>query len=90
VQRKLAASLIEIPEVERVDIVTGSTDLVVRLHVRDQAHLNDLLFDSLLSSSEIRHTETYLALATLEPDNFSSRLLQDVAAELVERLDTRP
>lgn len=83
-QRELARSLAEIPEVERVDIVTGTTDLQVRLHVRDQQHLNDVLFDSLLASTEIRHTETYLALSTFQPDNFSYRLLQHVAAELID------
>ncbi len=84
-QRDLAASLVNIPEVERVDIVTGLTDLQVRLHVRDQTHLNHVLFDSLLASTEIRHTETYLALSTLEPDNFSRRLLEDIAEELVSK-----
>ena len=84
-QRQLASNLAEIPEVERVDIVTGSTDLQVRLHVRDQKHLNDVLFDSLLASPEIRHTQTYLALSTVEPENFSHRLLQEVAEEIVDR-----
>jgi DNA-binding Lrp family transcriptional regulator len=87
VQRELARNLAEIPEVERVDIVTGSTDLQVRLHVRDQKHLNDVLFDTLLASAEIRHTETYLALSEFQPDNFSYRLLQHVAEELVNRDD---
>ena len=86
-QRELAASLVNIPEVERVDIVTGATDLQVRLHVKDQAHLNDVLFNSLLASTEIRHTETYLALSTAEPDDFSGRLLQHVAEELEARSD---
>ena len=82
-QRELAKTLVDIPEVERIDVVTGSTDLQVRMHVRDQKHLNDVLFDSLLASTEIRHTETYLTLCTFQPENFSQRLLQHVAEELV-------
>lgn len=84
-QRSLAKRLIEVPEVERVDIVTGSSDLQVRLRVRDQTHLSEVLFESLLSTSAIRHTETFLALSTVEPDTFGGRLLQSLSDDMARR-----
>jgi DNA-binding Lrp family transcriptional regulator len=84
-QRSLAKRLIEVPEVERVDIVTGSSDLQVRLRVRDQTHLSEVLFESLLSTSAIRHTETFLALSTVEPDTYGGRLLQSLSDDMARR-----
>jgi Lrp/AsnC family leucine-responsive transcriptional regulator len=87
-QRSLADRLVEVPEVERVDIVTGSSDLQVRLRVRDQTHLSEVLFESLLATPDIRHTETFLALATVEPDTFGGRLLQSLSDDLARRSAT--
>jgi Lrp/AsnC family leucine-responsive transcriptional regulator len=84
-QLELAQRLAQLPEVERVDVTSGSTDLLLRMRVRDQAHLNDVLFNNvLLSTPEIRHTDTYLALVTVEPDSFDDRLLQSLADEMAE------
>ena len=81
-QLDLAERLAEVPEVERVDVVTGRSDLQLRLRVRDPAHLNEVLFNSVLRSSEIRRTETYLALLTHEPDAFADRVLESLSREL--------
>lgn len=74
-QRELAQQVLEIPEVERVDLVTGTVDLQVRLRVRDHAHLNEVYFDKLLTLPGIRHTETALVLYGFTPDNFAERVL---------------
>jgi Lrp/AsnC family transcriptional regulator, leucine-responsive regulatory protein len=74
-QRELAKQVLEIPEVERVDLVTGPVDLQVRLQVRDQAHLNEVYFDRLLTLPGIRHTETALVLYSFTPHNFAERVL---------------
>lgn len=86
-QPELAKRLVEMPEVERVDIVTGSADLVLRLRVRDQAHLNQVLFNNLLlTSPDIRHTETYLCLTSEEPESFDGRLLDTLSTERGDRV----
>ncbi|GGS33983.1 AsnC family transcriptional regulator [Actinokineospora fastidiosa] len=74
-QRELAQQVVEIPEVESVDLVTGALDLQVRLRVRDQAHFNEVYFDRLLALPGIRHTETALVLYAYTPDNFADRVL---------------
>ena len=74
-QRELAQSLLAIPEVQSVDVVTGSLDLQVRLRVRDRSHLNEVFFDRLLQFPGIRHTDSALALYTYEPDNFAHTVL---------------
>lgn len=90
-QPELAKRLVEMPEVERVDVVTGSADLVLRLRVRDQAHLNEVLFNNLLlTSTDIRHTETYLCLSTEEPASFDGRLLDTLSAEAGAREGEEP
>jgi Lrp/AsnC family leucine-responsive transcriptional regulator len=74
-QRELAQDLLAIPEVEQVEIVTGSPDLRIRLRVRDQAHLNEVFFDHMLALPGIRHTDSSLALYTYRPANFALRAL---------------
>lgn len=45
----------------------------------DQVHLNDVLFGQFMSSSpEIQRTGTQLVLSTIEPENFTERLLQAI------------
>jgi Lrp/AsnC family leucine-responsive transcriptional regulator len=82
-QLELAERLAEIPEVERIDVLTGANDLQLRIRVRDQAHLNYVLFDRLMkASSEIQRTDTQLALITIEPEEFSERVLQSLLDEM--------
>ena len=77
-----ASALVKMPEVERVSIVTGSTDLEVRVLVRDLHHLNEVLLALPKSSDDIRHTDTLVALETFEPDNFGERLIQELSRTL--------
>lgn len=74
-QRELAQAILGIPEVEHVDVVTGSSDLQVRLRVRDQAHFNEVYFERLLAFEGIRHTDTALVLYSYEPENFARQVL---------------
>jgi DNA-binding Lrp family transcriptional regulator len=76
----------EIPEVERVDVLTGSNDVQIRLRVRDQAHLNEVLFERLFTSfPEIERTVTHLVLVTFEAEGYADRVLtmlvEDVALD---------
>jgi len=80
-QRELAQEVLAIPEVERVDLTTGSADLQVRVRVRDRTHFNEMFFDRLLAIPGIRHTSTALALYTYEPENFTLRVLDSHADE---------
>jgi Lrp/AsnC family leucine-responsive transcriptional regulator len=82
-QLALAKKLADFPEIERIDVLTGGKDLQIRFHVRDQDHLNEVLFDRLMKASpEILRTETQLALITIEPPDFSERVLQGLLEEM--------
>jgi Lrp/AsnC family transcriptional regulator, leucine-responsive regulatory protein len=86
-QLELAHKLVqEIPEVERIDVLTGGKDLQLRLRVRDQEHLNEVLFDRLMTASPgIVRTDTQLALRTIEPANFDTRMLREIAVSEPDR-----
>src|SRR2546423_2619640 len=80
-QPELVASLRSFPEVEDVHVVTGPKDLLVRLRVRDHAHLREVLFDRLWSLPGVDRTETYISLAHMEPKDFDADLLGMMVAE---------
>lgn len=56
------AELGRLPEVQRVDLVTGRWDLVVRLRLRDQQHLKDVLTEDIWSTPHLRHSESMVIL----------------------------
>jgi Lrp/AsnC family transcriptional regulator, leucine-responsive regulatory protein len=68
-----------LPEAEVMSVVTGSLDLLVRLRVRDHAHLRELLLTKIFQISGVQRTETFLSLADVEPDNFSAALLDQMS-----------
>jgi Lrp/AsnC family leucine-responsive transcriptional regulator len=68
----------ELPEAETMSVVTGSLDLLVRLRLRDHAHLRQLLLDKIFQIGGVQRTETFLSLADVEPDNFIATLLDDM------------
>ena len=80
-QRQLARRMLDIPEVEAVDLVTGKDDLQVRLRVRDQEHLNEVYFERLLALPGIRHTETALVLYAYVPENFAQQVLTSLTTQ---------
>ncbi len=79
-QRETVAALNALPEVERVEIVTGSSDLMVRLRVRDQQHLRDCLFDRVWKVPGVHRTETLLSLTDHPPKAFDLELAQQLLA----------
>ena len=74
-----------LPEAETMSVVTGSLDLLVRLRVRDHAHLRELLLTKIFQIGGVQRTETFLSLADVEPDNFNAALL-DQMSRLRKRL----
>src|SRR5215475_13474069 len=64
-----------LPEAEDMSVVTGGLDLLVRLRVRDHAHLRDLLLSQIFQINGVQRTETFLSLADVEPDNFAAGML---------------
>ena len=55
-----------------MSVVTGGLDLLVRLRVRDHAHLRELLLTKIFQINGVQRTETFLSLADVEPDNFAA------------------
>src|SRR5205823_13076958 len=49
----------ELPETQDMSVVTGSLDLLVRLRVRDQMHLRDLLLSTIFQIPGVQRTETF-------------------------------
>src|SRR6266513_2451640 len=64
-----------LPEAEAMSVVTGSLDLLVRLRVRDHAHLRELLLSKIFQINGVQRTETFLSLADVEPENFAAAML---------------
>jgi DNA-binding Lrp family transcriptional regulator len=56
------AELLAVPEVSEVDMVAGRWDLSVRLQVRDQTHLRDVLLNKIWSMPDFRHSESMVVL----------------------------
>lgn len=80
-QRKLATQLLALPVVESVDIVMGPMDLMVKLRVRDSAHLREVFFDQLLPLPGIHRTESYISLESLDSRNFAKDLIESMLGD---------
>ncbi len=68
-----------LPEAEDMSVVTGGLDLLVRLRVRDHAHLRELLLAEIFQISGVQRTETFLSLADVEPQNFTAAMLDQMS-----------
>ena len=68
-----------LPEAQDMSVVTGGLDLLVRLRVRDHAHLRELLLAEIFQINGVQRTETFLSLADVEPDNFAAALLEQMS-----------
>ena len=64
-----------------MSVVTGGLDLLVRLRVRDHAHLRELLLTTIFQIPGVQRTETFLSLADVEPDNFTAALLDQMGQQ---------
>jgi DNA-binding Lrp family transcriptional regulator len=63
------------PEAQDMSVVTGGLDLLVRLRVRDHAHLRELLLTKIFQINGVQRTETFLSLADVEPGNSAAAML---------------
>src|SRR5215471_11447758 len=68
-----------LPEAEDMSVVTGSLDLLVRLRVRDHAHLRELLLKQIFTINGVQRTETFLSLADVESANFTAGMLAQMS-----------
>jgi len=68
-----------LPEAEAMSVVTGGLDLLVRLRVRDHAHLRELLLTEIFKINGVQRTETFLSLADIEPANFTAAMLEQMS-----------
>ena len=75
---QIIGALKTLPEAQDMSVVTGGLDLLVRLRVRDHAHLRELLLGSIFQIPGIQRTETFLSLADIEPGNFAEALLDQM------------
>lgn len=83
---EIMLSLWAIAEVEDVSIVTGSMDMVVRLRVRDHAHLRALLLDKVWQIPGMQRTETHIAMAEMPAKDYPSALLDKMLADPADDL----
>jgi DNA-binding Lrp family transcriptional regulator len=68
-----------LPEADDMSVVTGQLDLLVRLRVRDHAHLRELLLSKIFTINGVQRTETFLSLADVEPVNFTAAMLEQMS-----------
>jgi DNA-binding Lrp family transcriptional regulator len=73
---EIIRAITAIPETEDMSVVTGSLDLLVRLRVRDHAHLRELLLTKIFQINGVQRTETFVSLAHVEPGNFTAAMLE--------------
>jgi Lrp/AsnC family transcriptional regulator, leucine-responsive regulatory protein len=76
---QIISAIRELPETQDMSVVTGGLDLLVRLRVRGQVHLRDLLLNTIFQIPGVQRTETFLSLADVEPANFTLALLDQMA-----------
>jgi Lrp/AsnC family transcriptional regulator, leucine-responsive regulatory protein len=73
---EIIKALRALPETQDMSVVTGGLDLLVRLRVRDHAHLRELLLAEIFQINGVQRTETFLSLADVEPENFTAAMLE--------------
>lgn len=54
--------LSQIPEAERIFVVTGDSDLILHIRVRDHHHLSEVLFDRIWRFAGFEHSVTAIAM----------------------------
>jgi DNA-binding Lrp family transcriptional regulator len=65
---EIVESLLDIPEVAEVHVVSGQWDLVVVVEVRDGQHLKDVVLAKIWRTPGFRHSETMLVLGSYNKD----------------------
>ncbi len=80
-QQEAVEALRALPEVEQVEVVTGDSDLLVRLRARDQRHLRRCLFEGVWRVPGIQRTETLICLGELPPKAFDLELAESLLGQ---------
>jgi Lrp/AsnC family transcriptional regulator, leucine-responsive regulatory protein len=80
-QNQVVERLRETPEVEDVHLVTGPKDLLVRLRLRDTAHLREVLFEKIWTLPGVDRTETFVSLGEMAPKAIDVLLIDGVLAD---------
>ncbi len=75
-QTETVEALRQLREVETVEVVTGTADLVVRVRVRDQAHLRECLFERIWKVPGVHRTETMICLGEDSAKPFALELAE--------------
>ncbi|MBI4020650.1 MAG: Lrp/AsnC family transcriptional regulator [Candidatus Aenigmarchaeota archaeon] len=63
-QADLAKAIGRMPEVEEVHIVTGGTDIIIKIRVKDMDELNTFVITRLRNLEGVENTQTIIALST--------------------------
>jgi Lrp/AsnC family transcriptional regulator, leucine-responsive regulatory protein len=79
-QTDVVEALRNLPEVQAVHPVTGSTDLIITLRIRDIEHLRACIYGGIQGITGIMRTETYISLREMQPKNYGVALI-DVLLE---------
>ncbi len=74
-QSEVMSALHALPEVEDVNVITGSLDMLIRVRVRDHAHLRRFLLERAWQVQGVQRTETFLPLAELTGKDLATTLL---------------
>jgi DNA-binding Lrp family transcriptional regulator len=80
-QFQVVDRLRETPEVEDVHVVTGPKDVLVRLRLRDTAHLRDVLFERIWTVPGVDRTETFVSLGEMAPKAIDVLLIDGLLAD---------
>ena len=80
-QLQVVERLRETPEVEDVHLVTGPKDMLVRLRLRDTAHLREVLFERIWTVPGVDRTETFVSLGDMAPKAIDVLLIDGLLAQ---------
>ncbi|HEY8200223.1 MAG TPA: Lrp/AsnC family transcriptional regulator [Actinomycetota bacterium] len=81
-QLQVVDRLRETPEVEDVHLVTGPKDMLVRLRLRDTAHLREVLFERIWTVPGVDRTETFVGLGDMAPKAIDVLLIDGLLAQM--------
>jgi Lrp/AsnC family transcriptional regulator, leucine-responsive regulatory protein len=81
-QLQVVERLRETPEVEDVHLVTGPKDMLVRLRLRDTAHLREVLFERIWTVPGVDRTETFVSLGDMAPKAIDVLLIDGLLTQM--------
>jgi Lrp/AsnC family leucine-responsive transcriptional regulator len=88
-QGEIMEELAAIAEVDEVRLMTGAFDMLVRVRVRDDSHLRDLLMDRIWQIEGIQRTETSISIAEMRPKNTAEELLSARLGDSAEKISEK-